>query len=111
MLFFRFLPSAIAAVTDVVAGFIVVNHQPDYPLRFLIFQVAMLGLALRLAAPYHLLWMTAFVLLIVGVFLTGFTVAFLYIPTVVEAGLVMTWRWAHVHTGSTDYYSSYSHRQ
>ena len=53
---FSFLPAIIAAITDVVAAAFVLSHQPDYPFRFLIFQVGMLGLALLLATRYRRVW-------------------------------------------------------
>ena len=91
---FRFLPAVIAAATDVATSIFVFEHQPDYPFRFLIFQLAMFGLALLLAGPYRTLWFLAFALLILGVLLAVFSVGFFYIPTVVAAGWVMVRRLA-----------------
>jgi len=87
-----FIPSIIAAVTDVGVAVFVHSFQPDLPGRFLIFQVVMFGLALLLATRYRGLWIIAFFLLIGGVILTGFTVGMFYVPTVVAAGWVMVKR-------------------
>jgi hypothetical protein len=39
----RFLPAVLAAVTDVVTGVMVWTNQPDYPGRFIVFQIVMLA--------------------------------------------------------------------
>ena len=90
--YFRFLPAVLAAATDVATGDFVIQHQPDYPLPFLLFQLVMFGLALLLAGPYRFLWFLAIVLLIAGVLLGSMSVGLLYIPTVVAAAGVIVWR-------------------
>ena len=87
-----FLPAFIAAVTDIITTVIVRFSQPDYPFRFLVSQFAMFGLAMLLASPFRPLWVIAFALLIGGVIITGFSVGFIYVPTVVAAGWVMVKR-------------------
>ena len=57
----RFLPAIIAAITDVLAGGFVHSLQPDYPVRFVIFQIVMIGVALLFALPQRWLWVFAFV--------------------------------------------------
>jgi hypothetical protein len=87
-----YLPALVATITNVGTGIYVSTHQPDYPLPFVIFQLAMTGISLLIATPHRSLWAAAFVLLIGGVLLTGFSVGFFYLPTVVVAGLVILWR-------------------
>ncbi len=95
----RFLPAVIAAVTDVVTSVIFVvylrPHQPpgyEYPVELVIYQFTMFGLALLLALPIRWLWLAAFLLLIGGVILAGFSVGGLCIPTAAAAGWVMVRR-------------------
>ncbi len=92
----RFVPATMAAATDVFTGILVSQNQRNYPVRFVIYQIAMVGLCLLLASPYRrwwvALWITAFLLLILGVWLAGFSVGLFYIPTVVAAGWVMVRR-------------------
>jgi hypothetical protein len=87
-----FLPAIVAAVTDVIASAAVRTHQGDLPVGFLIYQAVMMGLALLLAVPVRWVWLAAFLLLMGGMILAGFTVGFLYIPTVAVAGWVMVRR-------------------
>lgn len=87
-----FLPAILAVSTDVLTAAIVKSRQQDYPLRFLIFQLVMVGLALLLATRYRQVWVVAFLLLIAGMVVTGFSVGFLYAPTVAAAGWVMVRR-------------------
>jgi hypothetical protein len=47
----RFVPAALAAVTDVVTAAMVRANQPDYPGRFVVFQIVMFGAALLAAVP------------------------------------------------------------
>ena len=48
---FSISPAVIAAITDVGTAIFVRSHQPDYPVRFTAFQLAMFGLAFLMAAP------------------------------------------------------------
>lgn len=89
---FSFLPAIIAAITDVVAAMSVRSHQPDYPFRFLIYQVVMIGLALLMALPVRWVWLVAFLLLIAGVLVAAASVGYLYVPTLIAAGWVMVRR-------------------
>jgi hypothetical protein len=70
------------------------SQQPDYPVRFLVFQLAMFGLAFLMAAPsnYRAVRNFAFSLLIFGVLVTSFSVGLFYIPTVAMAAWVMVRR-------------------
>ena len=75
--FLVFLPAILAVSTDVLTAAIVKSRQTDYyPLRFLIFQLVMVGLALLLATRYRQVWLVAFLLLITGMVVTGFSVGF-----------------------------------
>jgi hypothetical protein len=53
---------------------------------------AMFGAALLFATPFRWVWALAFLTLIGGVVLTGFSVGLFYIPTVIAAGWVMVRR-------------------
>ena len=66
-----FAPAIIAGITDMATTVIVLRNQPDYPFRFVVFQVCMFGLALLLATRYRLLWVIAFGVLMCGVVLGG----------------------------------------
>jgi hypothetical protein len=77
---FPFLPAALAAVTDAVTAMMVRGNQPDYPGRFIVFQVVMLGAALLSALPRKSVRIVGFVLLLAGVFITGFSVGLFYLP-------------------------------
>ena len=85
----RFLPAVLAAVTDVVASAMVWTNQPDYPGRFIVFQIAMLGAALLAANPRMWVRLGAFSILLAGVFIAGASVGMFYVPTVFAAGCVM----------------------
>jgi hypothetical protein len=87
-----FIPAIVASITDVVAAVIVQASQHNLPGRFLIFEVAMFGLALLLATRYRWVWGVGFVLLIGGVLPTGASVGMFYVPTVIAAGWVMVKR-------------------
>lgn len=98
---FPFLPAIVAAVTDVVAAVVVQAYQHDLPGRFLIFEVAMFGLALLLATRHRGVWTVAFILLIGGVFLAAASAGIFYVPTVIVAGCVMARRSDISYTTST----------
>src|ERR1041384_7949596 len=87
-----FLPAIAAVITDAVASALVISNQPDYPLRFVIFQLLVIGLALLLAVPYRWMWLLAFVLLIGCVIVASASVGILYVPTVALSGWVMVRR-------------------
>ena|ERR1019366_3918991 len=78
---FPFLPAALAAVTGAVTAMMVRGNQPDYPGRFIVFQVVMLGAALLSAVPNKWVRFVGFVLLLAGMFITGFSVGMFYLPT------------------------------
>ena len=48
---------------------------------FIVFQIAMFGAALLSAVPSKLVRLTGFVLLLAGIFITGFSVGIFYLPT------------------------------
>jgi hypothetical protein len=79
-----FVPAILAAVTDGITAVIVGTTQP-YPCRLVAFQVVMLVAALLVAAPIRWMRFFALVPLHAGVLLAGFSVGFLYIPTVISA--------------------------
>ncbi len=70
-----YIPAIFAAVTDVGTAAFVNAQQPYYPFRFLFFQLAMFGLAFLMAAPpeYRVVRISAFLLLIFGVLVAGFS--------------------------------------
>ena len=76
-----FLPAALAAVTDAFATATVRANQPDLPGRFIVFQVVMFGAALLAAVPNKWVRFVGFVLLLAGMFITGFSVGLFYLPT------------------------------
>jgi hypothetical protein len=70
-----------AALTDVFATATVHANQPDLPGRFIVFQVVMFGAALLAAVPNKWVRFVGFVLLLAGIFITGFSVGLFYLPT------------------------------
>jgi|ERR1035437_8612011 hypothetical protein len=78
---FPFLPAVLAALTDAVTAAMVRANQPDYPGRFIVFQIVMFGAALLAAVPSKWVRFAGFVLLLAGMFITGFSVGILYLPT------------------------------
>ena len=76
-----FLPAALAVVTDAVTVCVVTAHQPDYPARAVVYQVVMFGAALLSAVPKKWVRIVGFVLLLAGIFITGFSVGLFYLPT------------------------------
>jgi cell division protein FtsW (lipid II flippase) len=76
-----FLPAALAAVTDVLTAAMVRANQPDLPGRFVVFQFVMFGAALLAAVPSKWVRFVGFVLLLAGMFITGFSVGMFYLPT------------------------------
>src|ERR1700690_1702409 len=84
-----FLPAAFAGLTDLIVAAIVRSQQPDFPLRLILFLVAMFGFSLLMATPVRWVWVLAFLLLIGGAALASASVGFLYVPTVIAAGWVM----------------------
>ena len=76
-----FLPAALAALTDAFATSTVRANQPDLPGRFIAFQVVMFGAALLSAVPRKWVRIVGFVLLLAGIFITGFSVGLFYLPT------------------------------
>jgi hypothetical protein len=81
----RFLPAVLAALTDCLVTFIVRANQQDYPDGVIVFQAVMFAAALAVAAPQHWVRFSAFLLLIAGAFITGFSVGVFYVPTVIAA--------------------------
>ena len=76
-----FLPAVLAAVTDAVTAAMVRANQPDYPGRFIVFQIVMFGAALLAAVPNKWVRLVGLVLLVAGVFITGLSVGMFYLPT------------------------------
>jgi hypothetical protein len=77
-----FLPAALAAVTAGVTAAIVRANQPDYPDSVIVFQIVMFGAALLAAVPRKWVRFAGLVLLLAGVFIAGFSVGYLYLPTI-----------------------------
>ena len=76
-----------------------VSGQPEYPGRFVVYQVVMCGAALLAAVPNKWVRFVGFVLLIAGV-LISMAVGLLYLPTFFAFVWVMTRdKRPHVHSG------------
>jgi hypothetical protein len=80
-----FLPAALAVATDAVTATMVRAHQPDYPGRFIVFQIVMFGAALLAAVPRKWVRFVGFVLLLTGVHISGMSVGMFYLPTLFAA--------------------------
>jgi hypothetical protein len=94
-----FLPAVLAAVTDGVTAAVVRANQPDYPHRFVVFQIVMFGAALLAAVPSKWVRFTGIALLLAGV-LISIAVGLLYLPTFFAFVWVMTRdERPHVHSG------------
>jgi hypothetical protein len=87
---FPFLPAVLAGLTNAVTTAMVRSGQPEYPGRFIVFQVVMFGAALLAAVPNKWVRFVGFVLLLAGMFITGFSVGLLYLPTFFAFVWVMT---------------------
>jgi cell division protein FtsW (lipid II flippase) len=85
-----FLPAALAVVTDAATAVFAIAHQPDYPGRFIVFQVVMFGAALLAAVPNKWVRFVGFVIVLAGMYITGFSVGLLYSPTFFAFVWVMT---------------------
>jgi cell division protein FtsW (lipid II flippase) len=77
-----FLPAALSAVAASVTAAIVRAKQPDYPNSVIVFQIFMFGAALLAAVPRKWVQFAGFLLLLVGVFIAGFSVGYLYLPAI-----------------------------
>jgi cell division protein FtsW (lipid II flippase) len=86
----RFLPAVLAALTDAFATATVRANQPDLPGRFVVFQIVMFGAALLAAVPSKWVRFVGFVLVLAGMFITGFSVGLFYLPTFFAFVWVMT---------------------
>jgi cell division protein FtsW (lipid II flippase) len=64
----------LAALTDAFATATVRANQPDLPARFVVFQVVMFGAALLAAVPNKWVLFIRCVLLLAGMFISGFSV-------------------------------------
>lgn len=93
---FSYLPAVLAAVTDIATAAMVRANQPDYPGRFVVFQIAMFGAALLAASSQTWLRLVAFIILLAGASITGFSVGMFYIPTVIAAGWMVVRRGSQV---------------
>lgn len=83
-----FFPAVLAVGTDLVTAVFVHQHQPDYPVQLVTFQIVMVGAAMLVAAPQRWMWPVALLVLLGGVLLTGMSVGMFYIPTLLVAGWV-----------------------
>jgi hypothetical protein len=95
-----FFPAVLAVITDLVAAVFVRQHQPDYPVELLTFQIVMVAAALLVTAPQRWLRLVAFLVLLSGVLLAGISVGMFYIPTLVAAGWIMAMRLSYRATPS-----------
>src|ERR1035441_9665826 len=87
-----FLPAVLAVIPDLVAAVFVRQHQPDYPVELVTFQIVMVAAALLVTAPQRWLRLVAFLVLLFGVLLAGMSVGMFYIPTLTAAGWIMAMR-------------------
>jgi hypothetical protein len=78
---FPFVPATLAAVTDVLTTGFVLGHQPNYPGRFIVFQIVMFGAALLAAVPSKWVRFVGFVTLLAGVYISGMSVGMFHLPT------------------------------
>lgn len=83
-----FLPAALAAMTDIWATGFVLTHQPFYG-RTIVFLIVMFGAALLVADSRKWVRVVGFVVLAVGVFISGMSVGMFYIPALIAAGWLM----------------------
>ena len=83
-----FLPAALAAMTDVWATGFTLTHQPFYG-RTIVFLIVMFGAALLSADSRKWVRIVGFVVLAVGVLISGFSVGMFYIPALIAAGWLM----------------------
>jgi hypothetical protein len=91
------VPAVLAAITGTVATIVVGLQEPDFRIYqpnvpFLVFRLAMVGVAVFLASPMRWLWFPAFLLLLLGAFLASMSVGVFYVPTMIAAGWVMARR-------------------
>src|ERR1035438_10244684 len=68
-------PHAAVVRTDAFATSTVRSNQPDLPARFVVFQIVMFGAALLAAVPNKWVLFIRCVLLLAGMFISGFSVA------------------------------------
>ena len=85
---YPFLPAVLAAVTDAATAAIVRAQQPDYPGRFIAYQIVMFGAALLAAVPNKWVRFVGFGTLLAGVFFV-MSVGLLYVPTFLAVVWVM----------------------
>jgi hypothetical protein len=64
-----FVPVVLAIITGLVAAGFVRQHQPDYPVELVTFQIVMVAAALLVTAPQRWLRLVAFLVLLFGVLL------------------------------------------
>ena len=87
---YPFLPAVLAGLTNPVTAAMARSSQPEYPGRFIVFQIVMFGAALLAAVPNKWVRFVGFVLLLSGMSITGFSVGTLYLPTFFAVVWVMT---------------------
>jgi hypothetical protein len=87
-----FLPVVLAIITGLAAAGFVRQHQRDYPVELVTFQIVMVGAALLVTAPQRWLRLVAFLVLLFGVLIAGMSVGMFYIPTLTAAGWIVAMR-------------------
>src|ERR1019366_3688461 len=85
---YPFLPAVLAVVTDAATAAIVRAQQPDYPGRFIAYQIVMFGAALLAAVPNKWVRFVGFAILLAGVVFV-MSVGLLYVPTFLAVVWVM----------------------
>jgi hypothetical protein len=83
-----YIPAALALVTDIFTTVLVRAHQPEYPFRFVVFQVVMFGAALLCIAAKMWVRLLGFCVLLAGALISGFSVGMFYYPSVFAAGWI-----------------------
>ena len=87
-----FLPAVLAIITNLAAAAFVRQHQPDYPIELVTFQIVMVAAALLVTAPQSWLRLVALLILLFGVLIAGMSVGMFYIPTLAAAGWIVAMR-------------------
>src|ERR1039458_5441941 len=85
---YPFLPAVLAAVTDVARAAIGRAQQPDYPGRFIVYQIVMFGAALLAAVPNKWVRFVGFGPLLAGVVFV-MSVGLLHVPPFLAVVWVM----------------------
>lgn len=95
------LPAGLAVVTGLGTAVYIQQHEPDYPVRALAFQIMMVGAAMLVAASQRWVRSASLLFLSGGAYVAGMSIGMFYLPTVVVAGLVVARRENENRPGSS----------